>query len=208
MKSTPVVLHLRKRVPVFGNRVAGALEFDPTRDGGKFAMPAAYVVMVADEVDPPMAQTSYIQTVRDCFDVYVAIAMVDETGGSRVDFLHDIRADLLRALAGWEPMPGYESLQYEGGELALLDRSRLIYRYGFSAEFTIGRSTKRRSPGDALPPPETWHEVEHDGLPDLERMHIAVDAIDPMVDRNIRYPGPDGRIEMESFVEFPYEEKE
>jgi hypothetical protein len=39
----------------------------------------------------------------------------------------------------------------------------------------------------------------------FERLHLDVDVIDPAADPNIRYPGPDGRIEVEALIPRPAE---
>lgn len=185
MKITPVVAQLRTWCPTFAARVAGALQFDLVRDSALLPMPAAYVVMTEDDPGGNQVQNRTRQQIGDEFDVVVALATSDERGQAAADPLHDIRAELLRALVGWRPMAGYDPVTYEGGSLVLIDRSRVLYRFGFRAEWTLGG-------GDV---PETFEEVELAGLSPLAGVDIDLDAIDPMADPNLSNPGPDGRIE-------------
>lgn len=185
MKLSPVIAQLRQYAPTFGNRVGGGIEFEMVRDSALLPMPAAYVVMTADDPGENTQQNSFRQPIFDEFDVVVALKTVDERGQSVADPLHDIRAELLRALVGWRPMPDYERVTYEGGQLLLIDRGRVLYRFTFRCEWTLG--------GGATP--ETFEELELAGLPPLAGVDINVDAIDPMADPNLHKPGPDGRIE-------------
>jgi hypothetical protein len=185
MKITPVIAQLRTWCPTFSKRVAGALQFDLVRDSALLPMPAAYVVMTADDPGDNRLQNGTQQYISDEFDVVVALPTTDERGQSAADPLDDIRAELLRALVGWKPTDDYDYMTYAGGELVLIDRSRVLYRFSFRAEWVLGG-------GDQ---PATFEEVQLAGLPPLEGMTVNVDAIDPMADRNLHYPGPDGRIE-------------
>lgn len=105
-----------------------------------------------------------------------------------LDQLHDLRAELWRALVGFKPGAEYNPIQYDGGELVSFDATRLLYRLRFFAEFQLGRNL----PGQ---PAETWHERELDGLPSFTGVTVRVDAIDP-ADPNLKKPGPDGRLEL------------
>jgi len=185
MKLSPVVTQLRQYAPTFGGRVGGGIEFEMVRDSALLPMPAAYVVMTADDPGENTQQNSIRQPIFDEFDVVVALKTGDERGQSVADPLHDIRAELLRALVGWKPMPDYERVTYEGGQLLLIDRGRVLYRFTFRCEWTLG--------GGAAP--ETFEELELAGLPALAGVDINLDAIDPMADPNLQKPGPDGRIE-------------
>lgn len=127
----------------------------------------------------------------------------DEQGFRDADLLHEIRRQLLLALAGWEPDDEYEGLVYNGGDLVRLDRSRCVYRFSFSAGFTLGRAAYDNAPGK---PAETWEEYERDGLPSFTGGTLRMDAIDPMADPNLKKPGPDGRIEHEARMESPHGE--
>ncbi|MSU98466.1 hypothetical protein EB795_31880 [Pseudomonas mandelii] len=193
MRLTPLIKHMRNQCPAFARRVFGALDWDPTKEVSKADMPAAYVVVLGDDADPSPSQNVIQQVIRDTFDVCVEVSSQDERGQSAADALHDLRAELWRALVGFEPGDDGDPLQYDSSELMLINRSKAVYRFRFYTEFQLGRNTPK--PGEAMPPAETWHEQVLDGLPLLQGVDTDFDFIDPLVDRNLSPTGPDGRIE-------------
>lgn len=196
MRLTPLIKHMRNRCPSFARRVFGALDWDPTTEVSKADMPAAYVVVLGDDADPAPSQNVITQVIRDTFDVCVEVSSQDERGQSAADALHDLRAELWRALVGFEPGDDGDPLQYDSSELMLIDRSKAVYRFRFYTEFQLGRNTPK--PGAALPPAETWQEQVLDGLPLLQGVDMDFDFIDPLVDHNLSLTGPDGRIEFKT----------
>lgn len=199
MKITPVVAHLREFCPSFNDRVAGGIDFEAVANSAKLHRPSAYVIATGDQAGPDVAENVSRQTIRDEFDVVLVLDTHDERGQEAVDLLHDLRAELWRALVGWEPGPDYDPITYEGGEAVVINRARVIYRFSFAAEFQLGRS--RQSD-----PAETWSEHALDGLPPLQGLDLKVDFIDP-ADPNLQRPGPDGRIDAAFSVELPQPEE-
>lgn len=189
MHITPVIAQLRQYAPTFVRRVAGGMKLDAILESSHLALPAAYVLMTGDDPGENRSETGTNQQIFDEFDVLVVVKVDDERGQSLADPMHDIRAELFRALVGWKPQPGYEHITYEGGELMRIDRARAVYRFTFRSEWWLGGGV----PG--VDPPETFEELELAGLPLLESITFNVDAIDPMADPNLQKPGPDGRIE-------------
>lgn len=189
MKITPIITHLRARCPSFGGRVAGALELSVLLDDNSplMTMPAAYVVVTRDDPESVQTPTPYTQSLQEQFDVVVALAAADERGQAVADRVHDLRAELWRALLGWQPAAEYDPVEYSGGDLLLLNRARVVYRFGFQLASQIGGV---RSEGG---PAETWQDIELDGLADLEQVHIGVDY----------GPAPDGQIEHQVDIHFP-----
>lgn len=187
MKITPIITQLRRYCPAFEGRVAGALELAALLDDSAslMSLPAAYVVPTRDDPQPPATMTPYTQDLEEKFDVVVALAPGDERGQAVADRLHDLRAELWRALLGWAP-PGADPVEYDGGALLMLNRGRVIYRFGFGLMSVIGGA---RVPGA---PPETWQDIDLDGLPDLAAVGLRVD-----------YAAPDGHIEHQIEVQFP-----
>lgn len=194
MRLTPIIRQMRARCPSFARRVFGALDWDPTQDVSKAFMPAAYVVVLGDDADPSPSQNVIQQVVRDTFDVCVEVFNADERGQVVADVLHDLRAELWRALVGFAPGDDGDPLQYDSSDLMLINRSKAVYRFRFYTEFQLGRNPVK--PGEPLAPAETWQEQVLDGLPLLEGVDMDVDFIDPMVDHNLSPTGPDGRIEI------------
>lgn len=187
MKLNPIVAQLRLTCPTFAGRVSGGIDWDAVVDSAKLALPAAYVIATADAADPSKAQNRVLQNITDQFNVVIVLDASDERGQEDNDLLHDIRAELWRALVGWEPGPEYSPIEYGKGALLHISRARVVYQFTFFSEFQLGRTL----PTD---PPETWQEVTLDGLPGFTGANFNMDCIDP-ADPNLQRPGPDGRIE-------------
>ena len=188
MKITPVIRQLRSYCPAFAGRVAGGLDWDPAEKSAAMALPAAYVIVVGDDASESTGHV-IAQAITDECDVCVVLANKDERGQDAADRLHDLRAELWRALVGFAPDEQSEPLQYGGSALLLIDRNRVVYRFRFFTEFQLGRNSKTQ-------PPETWQERVLDGLPPLEGLDISHDFIDP-------HGGPDGRIEFQTREDLP-----
>ncbi|WP_443700641.1 phage tail terminator protein [Pseudomonas sp.] len=187
MKISQVVAQLRQYCPGLSGRVAGGIDFEAVANSAKLNHPSAYVIAAADKAGDNDIDTGVRQAISDYFDVVLVMDSRDERGQEAVDLLHTFRAEIWRALIGWKPGPEYDLIEYEGGDLISINRSRTIYRFTFSSGFQLGRNTSEQ-------PAETWHEYELDGLPPFAGMTINMDCIDP-ADPNLNTPGPDGRIE-------------
>lgn len=187
MKITPVVEQLRRCCPAFARRIAGGIDLDAVKASQQLVRPSAFVVATADAAADNDIDNGVRQVITDSFDVLVVLDAKDQRGQLAVDVLHDVRAELWRALVGWRPAGEYEPITYAGGELLEIDRALVLYRFSFVAEFQLGRS-------EVGAPAETWTELQLDGLAPLEGVDIDVDCIDP-ADPNLKRPGPDGRIE-------------
>jgi hypothetical protein len=187
MKLNPIVAQLRQTCQTFSGRVSGGIDWDAVVESAKLALPAAYVIATADAADPSKAQNRVLQNITDQFNVVIVLDASDERGQEDNDLLHDIRAELWRALVGWEPGPEYSPIEYGKGALLHISRARVVYQFTFFSEFQLGRNL----PTD---PPETWQEVTLDGLPGFTGANFNMDCIDP-ADPNLQRPGPDGRIE-------------
>lgn len=187
MKLSAVVAQVREYCPSFAGRVAGGIDFDAVATSTQLSLPAAYVVATGDTPSKNDLQNGIRQNVRDEFDVVVVLDSRDERGQAAVDLLHDVRRELWRALLGWRPDAENDPIEYAGGELVVINRNRVIYRYSFTTAFGIGRTL-------AQDPPETWVEFYQDGLPGFTGVTVRMDCIDP-ADPNLQKTGPDGRTE-------------
>lgn len=188
MKISPIIAHLREHCPSLAARVSGGIDLGAVSESVLLKNPSAYVIAADDKAGDNRAQNAVIQDIEDRFEVVLAMDTKDERGQQATDLLHDFRKELWRALVGWRPSDEYDPVVYDGGGLVLINRARVVYRFSFSAAFQLGRN----SPTD---PAETWHEHALDGLPVFSGATIDMDCIDP-ADRNLQYPGPDGRIEV------------
>lgn len=190
MKVSDLVAHLRRWCPSFGPRVAGGIEWDAVSSSVRLDGLQAHVILGDDRAEGS-AENVVVQDLDETFEVCVVIPNPpgDERGVTAGDLVNALRAELCRALVGWSPAEHYDPIQYQGRELLVINRARTVYRFTFVTGCRIGRNA-------ADQPPETWQELEVDGLPELEGIDFNVDFIDPMVDPNLAAAGPDGRIEL------------
>lgn len=188
MKITPVVLQLQQRCPVFGERVSGGIDFDAAFANQQPSRPAALVIATGSTAGDNDLANGVRQAITDSFDVVVLLDNPDHSGAQAADALEAIRLALWRALVGWQPGDEYALATFKSAALLRIDSSQVAYRFSFQTAFQLGRNV-------ASQPAETWHEQVLDGLPALEGLDIDVDCIDP-ADRNLKHPGPDGRIEI------------
>ncbi|QNH79203.1 hypothetical protein GGD92_13505 [Pseudomonas protegens] len=186
MKIIPISTQLRTHCPNLTNRIAVGIDLSSLEVDTSLQLPAAYIAPLTDAAIRSAAQNVSRQIIRDGFEVLLVLDATDATRA--LDLMHDLRAELWRALVGFKPGAEYNPIQYDGGELVSLDATRLLYRLRFFAEFQLGRNLPSQ-------PAETWHERELDGLPSLTGVTVRVDAIDP-ADPNLKKPGPDGRLEL------------
>lgn len=178
-----IIAALRARCPSFANRVSGAAQFKMLPETAALAVPCAYVIPLDDSPGESRAQNSVRQQLTDSFSVVAVLSNSnDEKGQGASASVHSMRLELWAALLGWRPAARYSGITYEGGQLIALDRARAWYQFEFGAAMEIE-------------PADGWQDRELVGLPHFDGATINVDAIDPMADPNLQYPGPDGRIE-------------
>ncbi|MGE8411941.1 MAG: phage tail terminator protein [Pseudomonas sp.] len=181
-----VLEQIKTNCPSMTGRIVGSVNPEVLPVGIEQPLPAAFIALLSDIATPSTAQNTFRQTIRDRFEVAL---LLDATHPQQaLDQLHDLRAEVWRALVGFKPGAEYSPIQYEGGELVPVGNERLLYRLRFFAEFQLGRNRSGQ-------PAETWHERELDGLPSFTGVTVRVDAIDP-ADPNLKSPGPDGRLEL------------
>lgn len=186
MKITPLISQLRDHCPTLANRVAAGIDLTTLQADNPLQTPCAYVVPIADLASKSVAQNLNLQPIRDNFEVTLVLDTTDAT--KALDLMHDLRAELWRALVGFKPGSDYQAIAYDGGELVSINSSRALYRLRFFTEFQLGRNLPDQ-------PAESWHERELDGLSSFTGVMVRVDAIDP-ADPNLKRPGPDGRLEL------------
>ena len=186
MKITPILTQLRAQCPSLANHISVGIDLALLQGNSALPTPSAHVLPLADLASPGSAQNLITQPIRERFEI---VLVLDATGPTKaLDLLHDLRAELWRALVGFKPDTDYSAIVYDGGELLSINSSRAFYRLRFFAEFQLGRNLPSQ-------PAESWHERELDGLSSFTGATVRVDAIDP-ADPNLKRPGPDGRVEM------------
>lgn len=186
MKITPILTQLRAQCPGLANHISVGVDLALLQGNADLPTPSAHVTPLADLASNSTAQNLATQPVRDRFEIVLVLDATDAT--KALDLLHELRAELWRALVGFKPDSDYSAIVYDGGELLSINSSRVFYRLRFFAEFQLGRNLPSQ-------PAESWHERELDGLSSFTGVTVRVDAIDP-ADPNLKYPGPDGRVEL------------
>lgn len=186
MKISPILTQLRAQCPSLAGHIATGVDLALLQGDPNLPMPSAHVLPLADIASASTAQNSTSQPIRDRFEIILVLDATDAT--KALDLLHDLRAELWRALVGFKPDSNYSAIVYDGGETVSINSSRAFYRLRFFAEFQLGRNLPSQ-------PAESWHERELDGLSSFTGVTVRVDAIDP-ADPNLKRPGPDGRVEL------------
>ncbi|MCU7250771.1 phage tail terminator protein [Pseudomonas koreensis] len=186
MKITPILTQLRAQCQSLANHIAVGVDLALLQGNPDLPMPSAHVIPLADQASTSTAQNLTRQPIRDRFEIILVLDATDAT--KALDLLHDLRAELWRALVGFKPGSDYSAVVYDGGEMVSINSSRVLYRLRFFAEFQLGRNLPSQ-------PAESWHERELDALSSFTGVTVRVDAIDP-ADPNLKRPGPDGRLEM------------
>ncbi len=174
MKLSLVIAALRTRCPRFAGNVAGAAEFKGIQETGKMRLPAAYVIPTEDVTAEQKSLTDYWQNVTEGFAVVVVLDNTrDERGqAAGYDAVHDVRAEIWKALLGWEPDPDAGPVAYSGGQLLDMDRGRLYFQYEFMLTREIGED-------------DTRQQDDLKTLDEFKSMAVDIDFIDPG-------RGPDG----------------
>lgn len=138
MKLELIIAHLRAYCPSFEQRVVGAAAFAAAQQSTSFESPCAFVIPMDDSPEPLKSQNAVRQELDEAFAVIVALDnRSDERGQASSVEVHDIRAELWKALLGWRPEQDYNGVAYEGGNLLTIDRARLWWRFEFSAATEI-----------------------------------------------------------------------
>lgn len=178
MKLSLVIAALRLRCPSFEGRVAGAAEYKPIPDTAKMKLPSAWVIPLDDNVGEQQSQTDYHQELTEGFAVIVIMDNTpDQRGQSAAfDVVHNIRAELWKALLGWE-QEGYDPIEYDGGNLLDMNRAHLYYQFDFSAKTDIVAE-------------DTQHWDDLQKLADLSLVAVDVDFMKPdgEIEHKLRIP--------------------
>ncbi len=142
MKLSSVIVRLRAQAASFSNRVAGAGELAAALDAEEsLAVPHAFVIPAADIVSESLSAGRIDQKVEERIVVMVCVDnTTDDRGQSGSESMHDLRAELIAALVGWEPATDYGQMSYRGGQVFDMTRSRLWYFFEFSAVIILGET--------------------------------------------------------------------
>ncbi len=175
-----IIQAIKDRCLSFATNVAGAAEYKRLSESANLTMPAAYVIPMDDSPDSMPNTNGYRQGLRDSFAVIVVLSnAADERGQGSITSVSAIRAELWAALLGWEPDADHDRLEYEGGQLIDLDRSRLYYQFEFSALTEIQEQ-------------DTWQGGNNAALPAFQRAELKLDV-----------PGSPSTTEATAMIEVP-----
>lgn len=167
MKLGPIVNALRLKCPTFEQRVAGAAEFSQIEPTTNLAMPCAFVVPLGESTEEATLQTDYRQTVEQSFGVIVYVSSkTDERGLIAYDLVEEIKEEVIRAIAGWEPIERADGITYSGLTVLSLTSAWLCVQLEFSILYDIVDT-------------QTRHGIDLSELPDLELVHVDVDLMFP-----------------------------
>ena len=114
--------------------IGGAADLDAAI-GGAVAVPAAFVIPLADSAQPSRMVGVHEQLIDQAFGVVlVAANRRDTTGAAALAELKALRLQVRAALAGWAPTPEGLPVQISGGRLLRLDGDGRLW---WSDEFTL-----------------------------------------------------------------------
>ncbi len=206
MKPSDIVAHLRVHCPALAGSVGAGINWDVIEKASRWDGLRAFVVPTDDKASPPQYDNVLVQEITEGMDVVVVWPQKDEPGYEVADEVTAMRRALCLALVGWKPPGSADWLIYEGRSFLHTDRAKLAYAFSFSSLEVMGNTELPTNPAQA----ETWHEAELMGLHQLEGLDMRLDAIDPMVDKNLKPDGvgPDGRTEHHLKVNLPHDNPE
>ncbi len=136
----PIALKLRTAETRFENRIFGAAELALALEY-TLKVESAFVVQLAETASANTQDNAILQLITERFAVIVALdngsSDKGKTGLIAYDKLFSARAEIFKAILGWQ-IPGAESLvEYAGGRVAGLNRAYLWYQFEFSVKTRI-----------------------------------------------------------------------
>lgn len=137
MKLGAIALKLRLGGTRFEERVFGAAEFALV-PRATVTNESAFVLPLIEMATPNEQVNTVQQRIVERFGVVVALNNnLDTTGLRAFDDLEDCRAEIFKAILGWN-MPGAESVvSYASGRLLDITHSYLWYQFAFQVESRI-----------------------------------------------------------------------
>ncbi len=191
MQLGAIVGKLRLADTRFGNRIAGAAELDAAQRA-TFQKDMAFVIPMADAASPNVYDNGINQTVTEVFAVVVVLAsdsmQKDKTGLGAYDLLHNVRADIFKAILGWQMTDAESLISYRGGRLIDFDRAYLWYQFEFQVKIRIDNDDGVAQGDELLPTLEEIYAdyvfTPSDDLPISE--HLPVDGFTPDMKQSVK----------------------
>lgn len=140
MRIGPIALRLRLASTRFENRIFGAAELALALEY-TLKLESAFVVQLNETVNANPLDNAINQKITERFAVIVALdngsSDADKTGLKAYDTLAAVRAEIFKAILGWQ-MTGAESIvSYGGGRIAGINRALLWYQFEFTVDTRI-----------------------------------------------------------------------
>ena len=154
MKLAPIILKLRTAETSFGNYIGGSADL---ANAMKYTLQkeAAFVVQLAETATSNDYDNSINQVISERFAVIVGLdngtSDKEKLGLIAYDKLYNIRAELFRAILGWQ-IPDTESIvSYSSGKVVIVNRAWLWYQFEFTADTRITDADGVDNGADDLP---------------------------------------------------------
>lgn len=183
MKISPIVLLLRQKCSSFKGRIGGTADIPIAETSTNLPLPCAFVLAPRDAAEDVAMQTRYVQNVVTTFDIMLYVsAASDERGLDAYDVADELKAEIIQALAGYEPSDCTDWISFDSAEVAALNAAYLAYRLTFRCAYTID---------DAY----TYHGELIENLPRFLRLQTNVVGIEgdptgqtPIASQRIAFP--------------------
>jgi hypothetical protein len=136
MLADDIALRLEQEVAGLGGRIEGAaaLAVLMASDAMPNQTPAAFVVPLGFDAEAPQDFTGlHVQTLRDSIGVVLVVDYAgDASGALALPAIDALAAQVIAALAGWQPPEAIDALALRRGRLAGLRAGAVFYQIDFS----------------------------------------------------------------------------
>jgi hypothetical protein len=140
MKLSRIVLKLRLAETRFEDNIAGAADLGQAMSG-TLQREMAFVIPLAETTPANQYQNNINQIVNESFGVVVALpndsSQADKTGITAHDLLEDIRADIFKAILGWQPSNTEGIIYYGGGRLIDINPAWFWWMFTFAVDIRL-----------------------------------------------------------------------
>ena len=135
-----IVLFLRHKNTRFGNLIAGAAELDLALKG-TLQKQMGFVIPLNDVASTNTETAGISQIITEKFAVIVALqndtTQKDKTGLISYDQVHDVRAEIFKAILGYQFEDAESVVSYVGGKLLGINAGYLWYQFDFQYDIRI-----------------------------------------------------------------------
>jgi hypothetical protein len=134
MRVSLIIPRLLAECPIFDGRVAGAATYARVVQETSFPVPHAFVLPMSESATGDVMLSDLDQELRTRIAIVVAVPNADDRGQQSIDLLYDVRAQLLKALVGWQPTLEFGPILYLGmPDEPGITRARAWMQFDFEA---------------------------------------------------------------------------